>query len=129
MAGGYYKPCAELDRCNALIEQYWETKEYDKLFSGHLPLAEQGYPLAECQIGYFYAEGLGVERDPEKAFYWTRRAAEHGDWDGQFNLGCFYEEGLGVERDLEQAVRWYREAARQGHDPAIEKCRALGVVP
>ena len=35
------------------------------------------YPLAECQIGYFYYDGLGVEKDLEKALYWTRRAAEY----------------------------------------------------
>lgn len=127
MTSSYYKPCRELDRCNELIEKYWETKEYGKLFAGYLPLAEQGYPLAECQIGYFYTEGLGVEKDLEQALYWTRRAAEHGDWDGQFNLGCFYEEGLGTARDREQAARWYREAARQGHKPAIEKCSALHI--
>ena len=127
MASSYYKPCAELDRCNELIEKYWETKEYDKLFAGYLPLAELDYPLAECQIGYFYCEGLGVEKDLEKAFYWTRRAAEHGDWDGQFNLGCFYEEGSGTDRDMEQAVRWYREAARQGHELAIKKCEELDI--
>lgn len=123
----YYKPCPELDRCNELIDKYWESKEYDKCFAGHLPLAEQGYPLAECQIGYFYLEGLGVEKDLEKAFYWSRRAAEHGDRDGQYNLGCFYEEGTGTERDMEQAARWYREAARQDHDLAIEKCKELHI--
>lgn len=63
MAGAYYKPCKEFDICNELIEKYWETKQYDKCFEGHLVLAEQGYPLAECQIGYFYYEGLGVEKD------------------------------------------------------------------
>ena len=35
-------------------------------FSGYLPIAEQGYPLAECQIGYFYLEGRGVEKNVEK---------------------------------------------------------------
>ena len=81
MASEYYRPCKELDICNELIEKYWESKQYDKCFEGHLVLAEQGYPLAECQIGYFYYEGLGVEKDLEKALYWTRRAAEHGDRD------------------------------------------------
>ena len=127
MASSYYKPCAELDRCNELIAKYWETKEYDKLFAGYLPLAELDYPLAECQIGYFYCEGLGVEKDLEKAFYWTRRAAEHGDRDGQFNLGCFYEEGTALARSMEQAALWYQRAARQGHTEAAERCRALGV--
>ena len=104
MAGAYYKPCKEFDICNELIEKYWETKQYDKCFEGHLVLAEQGYPLAECQIGYFYYEGLGVEKDLEKALYWTRRAAEHGDRDGQYNLAEFYEDAIGVERDIEQAM-------------------------
>ena len=127
MASSYYKPCKELDLCNELIEKYFQTKQYDKCFAGHLLLAEQGYPLAECQTGYFYLEGLGTEKDLEQAVYWTRRAAEHGDWDGQFNLGCFYEEGLGADRNPEEAARWYRQAACQGHDLAIKKCRELNI--
>ena len=90
-------------------------------------LAEQGYPLAECQIGYFYYGGLGVEKDLKKALYWTRRAAEHGDRDGQCNLAWFYEDAIGVEQDIEQAKHWYRLAALQDHDLAIEKCKELGV--
>ena len=76
MASAYYKPCKELDICNELIEKYWESKQYDKCFEGHLVLAEQGYPLAECQIGYFfYEEAIGVERDIEQAKHWYRLAA------------------------------------------------------
>ena len=128
MASSYYKPCKELDMCNELIDKYFLTKQYDKCFAGHLPLAEQGYPLAECQIGYFYLEGLGVEKNLEQAFYWSRRAAEHGDRDGQFNLGCFYEEGIGTAPDMEQAARWFREAAHQDHDLALKKCKELNIV-
>lgn len=123
----YYKPCKELDQCNALIEKYFKTQQYEKCFEGHSALAQQGYPLAECQIGYFYYDGLGVEKNLEKAVYWTRRAADHGDRDGQCNLAWFYEDAVGVERDMEQAIFWYRKAALQKHDLAIEKCRKLGV--
>ena len=127
MASRYYAPCRELEICDSLFNQYWEAGEYGRIFSGLLPLAEQGYPLAECQVGYFYAEGLGVERDLDRALLWTRRAAEHGDRDGQFNLGCFYEEGTVLARDMEQAALWYQRAARQGHTEAAERLRALGV--
>ena len=124
---GYYQPCPELDECNRLIDEYFNTKQYEKCFQGHLPLAEKGYPLAECQVGYFYYDGLGVEKDLVKAFYWTRRLAQHGDRDGQFNLACFYEDGTGTDRDMEQARYWYARAARQDHDLAIGKCRELGI--
>ncbi len=128
MSNNYYKPCKELDLCNELIEKYWNREQYDKCFEGHLVLAEQGYPLAECQVGYFYYDGLGVEKDLEKALYWTRRAAEHGDRDGQCNLAWFYEDGIGVNRDLEQAKHWYRKAALQDHDLAIAKCKELDIL-
>ena len=127
MSENYYKPCRELDICNGLIEKYFNTQQYEKCFEGHLALAEQGYPLAECQVGYFYYDGLGVEKDLEKAVWWTRRAADHGDRDGQCNLAWFYEDGIGVEQDLEQAAFWYRQAALQDHDLAIKKCSELGI--
>lgn len=127
MEDNYYKPCPEYDRCQELIDRYWEAGDYETCFRGHLELAERRYPLAECQIGWFYLKGQGIPQNDEKAFYWTKRAAEHGDWDAQYNLGTFYEEGTGVPRDLEQARSWYIAAARQGQDEALEKCRTAGI--
>ncbi|MBQ8556987.1 MAG: sel1 repeat family protein [Clostridia bacterium] len=122
----YYKPCPELDRCNELIEKYYLTGQYEQCFAGHLALAQEGYALAECQVGYFYLEGLGVEKDLTQAFYWTKRAAEHGDRDAQCNLAeLFYEAGMVVERDLAAARRWYEQAAAQGHDMAIERLKTF----
>ncbi len=92
------------------------TEQYEKCFQGHLKLAEQGYPLAECQVGYFYYEGLGVGQDLEKAFYWTERAAVHGDRDAQNNLAeLFYETGTVVERNIPKVMEWYKKAAEAGH--------------
>ncbi len=127
MAERYYTPCKELDICNELIEKYFNTQQYEKCFEGHMILAERGYPLAECQVGYFYYEGMGVQRDLPQAVYWTRRAADHGDRDGQCNLAWFYEDAIGVGRDMEQAAFWYRKAALQDHDQAIEKSGELGI--
>ncbi len=128
MASSYYKPCPELDRCDELIEKYWDTEQYDKCFAGHLELAEKGYPLAECQVGYFYYRGLGVEKDLAKALYWTQRAAEHGDRDGQYNLATLYENGEGVEKNMDEAKHWYLLAAQQKHREAISKCRKFKIM-
>lgn len=111
-----YKPCKEQNISNA-----------KKYFGDHLILAEQGDPFAQCQVGYFYQNGLGVEKDLEKAVWWTRRGADHGHWDGAYNLAQFYEDGISGEPDLEQAAFWYRQAALQGHDLAIDKCKELGI--
>lgn len=128
MSDSYYKPCREFDICNELIEKYFNTQQYKKCFDGHLALAEQGYPLAECQVGYFYYKGIGIEKNLEKAVYWTRKAAEHGDRDGQYNLAWFYENAIGVKHDVKQSIFWYHKAALQGHKQALEKCKELDVV-
>ena len=128
MAASYYAPCPELDRCDELIEKYWDTEQYDKCFAGYLELAEKGYPLAECQVGYFYYRGLGVEKDLEKSRLWTQRAAEHGDRDAQYNLATLYENGEGVEKDTELARHWYLLAAKQKQREAVAKCRKLKIL-
>ena len=128
MASDYYKPCRELKICEELIEKYWYSKQYEQCFEGHLVLAQQGYPLAECQVGYFYLEGLGVEKNLEKALYWTQRAALHGDRDAQCNMAWIYEEGLCGEKDVEKMAYWYREAALQNHDLALQKCQQYHIL-
>lgn len=58
----------------------------------------------------------------------SRRRAEDGEAQAQFDLAQLHEEGIDVEKDLEQAAFWYRKAAQQGHEGAVEKCKALGIV-
>lgn len=127
MSDCYYKPCKELTECLE-IDRFWNDRQFEKWFQGYLRLAEEtGYPLAECQVGYAYMDGIGTEKDLEKAFYWTALSAKHGDRDGQFNLAFLYEKGLCGTIDLEKARYWYRQAALQNDASAIEKCIALGV--
>lgn len=61
-------------------------------FNGHLNLAQTGYHLAECQVGWAYWTGHGVEIDFEQAAYWTKRAMEHGDPDAANNYPLIMEE-------------------------------------
>ena len=68
MASSYYKPCKEIDACMK-VDQYWHSKEFDKWFEGYYKIAtETSYPLAECQVGYSYLEGIGVKQDLKKHY-------------------------------------------------------------
>ena len=134
MVSSYYKPCVELDACLELdkywhskeLDKYWHSKEFDKWFEGYLKIANSThYALAECQVGYAYLEGIGVEKNYQEALRYTHMSALHGDRDGQCNLAWIYEEGLGVEKDIETAKFWYQMAANQNHDLAIQKCKEL----
>ena len=95
------------------------------------PGAEQGYPLAECQIGYFYLERLGVEKDPERAFYWTRRAAEHGgQGEGDGRVGLEEDRQQGHGEDIEQQKTGHHSQTQGGGDAAqpceeLDRCNEL----
>jgi hypothetical protein len=43
------------------------------------PMAEQGNPKAQNQIGVMYRKGEGVPRSPARAFMWFSFAAKRGD--------------------------------------------------
>jgi len=49
------------------------------------PMAEQGNPKAQNQIGVMYRKGEGVQRSPTRAFMWFSFAAKRGD--GQAKAG------------------------------------------
>ena len=87
--------------------------QYTTAFRSWLPLAEDGQPEAQLNLGHLYQEGLGVEVDYAAAFLWYQRAAESGLAEAQFNLGLLYYDGLGVPQDRETALELFREAESQ----------------
>ena len=91
------------------------SKEKREQFPFYCKAAEQGYPIAQNDLGNFYYKGVGgVCRNYTEAAKWYRKAAEQGLAIGQYNLGCLYRDGTGVPRDFTEAVRWFRKAAAQG---------------
>ena len=77
--------------------------------------AENGHAEAQCSMGFYYIQGIGVERDTIRATEWYRKAAEQGHAEAQYYLGYFYLRGVGTIPDTIQAVEWYHKAAEQGH--------------
>jgi TPR repeat protein len=62
-------------------------------------------------VGYCYAEGLGVEKDPRMALYWYLAAADGKHIEAPFNLGLAYEHGTGTRVNLKKAFAFYKQAA------------------
>jgi TPR repeat protein len=77
------------------------------------PRAMQGNPNAEHNLGYLYALGLGVPRDPVQAASWYRKSAEQGFVASQAELGRMYFQGAGVPRDPIEGYKWLLLAGRE----------------
>jgi uncharacterized protein len=73
--------------------------------------AEQGDTFAQDQLGFHYANGLGVTQDHAAAAGWYRKAADQGRASAQASLGLMYVFGLGVPEDHVTAYMWFNLAA------------------
>ena len=77
--------------------------------------ADQGNAEAQSALASMYADGEGVDRDDQRAFFWMAKAARGGGHPCDLRqLGRMYEHSVGVEQDHQAAAFWYRKAADQG---------------
>lgn len=99
-------------------EENYSKMNYKEACKWFLKAAEQGHVMAQCELAFVYATGLGVPRNETEAFKWYRKAAEQGDAQAQCNLGSMYEDGIGTPQNKSEALKWYRKAAEQGNEIA-----------
>ncbi len=83
-------------------------------YEAFFTLAKSGDLDAQALLGEMYLDGIGVEKDTQKAFFWLSKAAKRNDPQAQYLLGAMYENGIYVTADMDRAVKWYTEAAKQG---------------
>ena len=83
-----------------------------------LAAVEQGNIQAMTKLGFFYENGIGVEKNKEKAFRLYCMAAKEGV--GEYDVGRCYQKGIGTTKDKTEAVKWFRKAMEHG-DPFAEK--------
>ena len=88
--------------------------------------AEQGNALAMYDLGRMWADGLGVEADPDAAKEWYRKALdaflsaekelpERKKTYLQYRIGKMYLAGLGTDQSYETAALWLDRAAEKSH--------------
>jgi TPR repeat protein len=70
-------------------------------------------------LGYCYANGIGVEKNLKKARNFYRTAAFENLAVAQKNLGVLLKQGGdGVEKDLNRALKWLNRSVENGNAEA-----------
>lgn len=91
------------------------AKDERRAFELNRVAAEGGFTDAILAMGWFYANGVGVERDLEQAQSWYRKAARKHCPKAMFNLGHIAYR----ERDWEGARTWFTRASEKGHHRSL----------
>jgi TPR repeat protein len=81
--------------------------------------ADGGHAGAQCNLGFLYAVGDGVEADSSLAIHWFSSAADLGDIQACYNLSQLYLGGHGVSADESLALQLLTKAANLGHPDAL----------
>ena len=94
----------------------FDREDYATALREWKPLAEQGYALAQNNLGVMYEKGQGVSQNYKTAVKWYTLAAEQGYALAQFNLGVMYDKGEGVIQDYVRTHMWGNLGASNGNE-------------
>lgn len=100
---------------------YYEMfcEDYKEAMKWFLKAGEQGNGEAFYTVGDFYAEGKGVKKDINRAFYYYERSAECGYSNGMNMMALAFLYGgieeYVVERDVYKAVDYFKVSAELGN--------------
>lgn len=114
----------DLEAITQLGRNAYNSEDYDTAFKWWIKAAENGYAVAQNNIGVCYENGLGVSQNLNEAIKWYRKAAEQDFISSQLVLGYCYYNGNGVDRDPNLAFKWFMKAAEQGD--AVGQCNVGG---
>ncbi|AYV80390.1 MAG: hypothetical protein Harvfovirus1_15 [Harvfovirus sp.] len=110
----------DADDTIAKISEHFSVEEKISLFKGMEFYAKEGDYMAQFWLAEMYEEGIGVDRDIAKSFYWNKLSAEQSNshYDQNYIARC-YEKGTGTDVDKEKALEWYQKAVKNGSTEAL----------
>ena len=89
-------------------------KDYNTAFPKFLTLAQQGNAMAQFNVGAFYFNGLGVQKDEKLAYDWFGKSAAQGNARAEQVMKS-------AETKREEAAKKTREAQEQAAAAAASK--------
>ena len=102
-----------------------KSGNYAAAFREWAPVAEQGIPEAQFNLGQLYYRGLGVPKDYTQASNWYGLAGQQGFTSGLNNLGVMFKKGEGFPQNYIQAYILYNVAASLGSTEGAQNRDAI----
>jgi TPR repeat protein len=100
-----------------------DTHQQQRIARGCVAVTQEAADLGDaealCNLGVYYANGLGVEHDSDKAFEMSLAAAEMELSVAQSNVAHMFAQGSGTPQDYTRALHFWTLAANQNHVDAM----------
>jgi len=99
--------------------RYFQRADYSRALASWRPMAIQGNPVAQNNLGIMYLDGKGVPQKKSESVRYLSLSAAAGSLLGQNNLGGLYRDGKGLPRDYGKAAQWFSASAVQGNSAGM----------
>lgn len=81
--------------------------------------ADHGDDFGMWNVGKFYRDGRGTDKNIEQAIKYLTKAANKGNSGAMMDLADIYRLGNGIDADGGLAIHWYEKAAEAGKTGAL----------
>jgi TPR repeat protein len=100
--------------------KFFQENQYSKALPLFQMQSEKGDAESQGYLASMYLNGLGVERNYEKALNWASKSAAKNNSIGQEVLGVLYLKGQGgLIQDKLKALSYFQKAALQNNSSAV----------
>ncbi|GES93498.1 kinase-like domain-containing protein [Rhizophagus clarus] len=107
----------EDDKMQYKLGYFYEIqKNLEKSFYWYQKSATNENKFAQYNLGLYYQNGLGTEKNEIEAFKWFEKSAKQDNSDAQNYLGFLYKNGSEkIQKDLKESFNWYQKSAKNGN--------------
>jgi len=113
-----FMACMTLLGCTSNVRNNKDIPK-EPIFPKMLVLAKQGSAEAQYFTGMFYNNGIGVEKNYQKAFGWFNKSTLSGHPLGAYKLGCYFSGQFNaIPVDKDKALQYKLIAAKAGYSRA-----------
>lgn len=109
-----------------LGKQYQRDRKFKEAVEQFDKAAKMGLGAGSRSKAFFLIEGLGIERDLEKAYATALEGAKAGDVFAMISTANYLYRGWGTKVDEDEARKWVDRAAATGHWGASSNGRRDG---
>ena len=92
----------------------YETKNYNEAYTLFNELSDTN-DNAMVNLALMHLQGIGCDKNSQKALSLFEKAAESDNIKALFSLGTFYEKGMSGSADAKKSFEYYKKAADYGH--------------
>lgn len=102
----------------SIADIYYQKKNYKKAWKWYLKAAEEEDSIGQYYVGYFYQEGLHVQKNTHLAVKYYEKAVNQGLPQAIMAIADCYNNGIGYKKDVQKALEYYKRLADEGYADA-----------